>query len=228
MDVKVAKNGSGTVAVTVLLDKDAAGRVPNLGSQLRVDDLRSAGWTVTGPTPESDGGARVVASAKFGQPSQLTGLLEQLAGTGGPLQAALTKRHSFGKDKFQFTGTLNLSGGVNAFSDQALSQRLRGQALGQLAAGQPPTLTAPSQVRVNVDLPGGASGSTKPAADGGFHWSATLGAGPAPMRAASQLSSGSAKFFTVIAVIAAVGFVLTLGFAVATRGSRTASPRRPL
>ena len=58
-------NGSGLVRVGIGLDKDAVSRVPNLASDLRVDDLRKRGWTIVGPRRESDGRTWVRASKPF-------------------------------------------------------------------------------------------------------------------------------------------------------------------
>ena len=42
----VEPNGSGTVSVAVTADKDIVDKVPGLAADVRVDDLKKAGWTV--------------------------------------------------------------------------------------------------------------------------------------------------------------------------------------
>ena len=61
----VEADGSGTVEVAVGLDDEAVAKAGDLGSQLRVDDLRAAGWTVTDPTKEADGYTWVRATKPF-------------------------------------------------------------------------------------------------------------------------------------------------------------------
>ena len=64
--VTVESNGSGSVEVGVGLDDEAVAKAGDLGSQLRVDDLRAAGWTVTGPP------RRTTATRGCGPPSPST------------------------------------------------------------------------------------------------------------------------------------------------------------
>ncbi|MET0489938.1 MAG: hypothetical protein ABW143_06875, partial [Acidimicrobiales bacterium] len=59
--VEVAEDGSGTVTVEVVLDQEAADRVPDLAAQLRVRDLRQTGWEITGPEPADGGGVVITA-----------------------------------------------------------------------------------------------------------------------------------------------------------------------
>ena len=68
VDTRVNSDGSGTVTVGVGLDDEAMAQVGDLGAQLRVDDLRSSGWTVTGPAREDDGTTWVRASKGFADP----------------------------------------------------------------------------------------------------------------------------------------------------------------
>ena len=60
--VEVAEDGSGIVTVEVVLDQEAADRVPDLAEQLRVRDLRRTGWEVTGPEPAAGGGCLLYTS----------------------------------------------------------------------------------------------------------------------------------------------------------------------
>ena len=53
--VDAKADGSGVVRAGVGLDADALHQIPDLRQQLKVDDLRKAGWTVVGPRKEGDG-----------------------------------------------------------------------------------------------------------------------------------------------------------------------------
>ena len=55
VDTRVDPDGSGVVTVAVGLDADAVSKVGDLRSQLRVDDLKAAGWTVVGPAARPTG-----------------------------------------------------------------------------------------------------------------------------------------------------------------------------
>jgi len=210
VDVAVQRNGSGTVAVTVRLDQDAASRVPNLAAQLRTGDLAAAGWTLSGPTRAPGGGVTLVARARFTRVADVGPLLDQLTGAGGALRATLERHHSFGRDRFTFAGTLDLSKGLDAFSDPAFRQRLGGQGLEQLLAGQPPTLTAPFRVRLTLSLPGTVSGGPQAQDHGRVQWRATLGQPPVDLRATSDQRSGMTRVLTIVAIVAIAGLVVTV------------------
>ena len=65
----------------------AAAQVPDLDGELRVDDLRAAGWTVHGPRKVRGGGVRVVARRPFGTPAEAARAVAQLTGPSGPFPA---------------------------------------------------------------------------------------------------------------------------------------------
>lgn len=210
VDVAVRRNGSGTVAVTVRLDQDAAIRVPNLANQLRTDDLKAAGWTVSGPRPAPGGGLTLVARARFTRVADVGPLVDQLAGARGPLRATLERHHSFGRDRFTFAGTLDLSKGLDTFSDPAFRQRLGDQPLDQILAGQPSALVASSQVRFTLSLPGRVASEPRARDHQRVQWKATLGQPPVELRATSDQRSGATRVFSIVAVAAVTALVLTV------------------
>lgn len=153
--VDVAEDGSGTVTVEVVLDQEAAARIPDLAEQLRVRDLRRSGWEVTGPTEAEGGGVTVTASKPFGDPDQLAEVLDQIGGVSGEL----TRERTFGRTTYDFTGTLDLSRGVRTFSDRQLTRLLDGAPLGQDQAELEAELGAPlselSSFTFEIALPEG-------------------------------------------------------------------------
>jgi hypothetical protein len=122
----VAGDGSGEVQVAVTLDAEAAGRV-DLADQLRVDDLRRAGWTVAGPQRSDDGSTVVTATKAFTTPETADEVLEEVSGPGGPLRDfEVARRSTFSSTTYAFDGVVDLSAGIEGFSDDELRAALAG------------------------------------------------------------------------------------------------------
>lgn len=159
-DITVAEDGSGVVEVVVGLDADAIERIGgDLDGVLVTTDLVEAGWTVTGPTLDADGYTRVRARHEFTNPGEAAQRLAELTGPDGMFQGLrVERRNSLARTQWDFTGRLDFSGGLEAFSDPALAAQLDGEPLGRTVAeieaqlGEP--LREAIQVRVAVALPG--------------------------------------------------------------------------
>ena len=126
MDVNVGVNlsedGSGTVTVAVGADDDLLSRVPGATDRLHLDDLKTAGWSVTGPTKESNGMTWVHLSHPFDNPAEMKELLSEINGPGGPLHdITLTRRDEWDKTTWTLAGTGSLTGGVDSFVDPDLA-----------------------------------------------------------------------------------------------------------
>lgn len=114
------------VQVDVTLDAEAAGRV-DLADQLRVDDLERAGWTVAGPQRTDDGSTVVSATKPFATPQAADEVLEEVSGAGGPLRDFdVTRRSSFLTTTYAFEGQVDLSAGIEGFSDDEIRTALEG------------------------------------------------------------------------------------------------------
>lgn len=173
-------DGTGRVRVEVALDRDAARRVPDLAKQLRVDDLRAAGWQVDEPQKTDDDGVTVEAVKRFRTPGEAAQAVEELSGPTGPFRDfELRRDRSFLKTKTAFEGTVDLSGGVENFGDDALRERLGGSALGFDPAELEQRLgTALSRVfvfRVVARLPGNVESNAPTSTDNGAVWRPVLG-----------------------------------------------------
>jgi len=174
-------DGSGRVRALVTLDADAARRVPDLADQLEVDDLRAAGWEVEGPRPRAEGGVEVEAVRRFRSPQEATQAVEELSGPNGPFRDFhLRRSRSFFKTRTAVEGTVDLKAGLEAFSDDALRQRLGGSALGfdpadlERQVGTP--LADIFDIRVAARLPGDVEASNAPQQAGSrVEWRAALG-----------------------------------------------------
>lgn len=218
--VEVAEDGSGEVTVSVGLDDDAVERVPNLGEELRTDDLEATGWTVEGPTEEADGLTWVRATKGFATPEEAGAVLDELAVRGGPFRDfAVTRERSFARTEYGFTGTVDFAGGLERLGDDALAAALDGEPLGEDVAaieeriGQ--AIDEAFTFRVAVRLPGDLSSSNAPVeAANGAVWSPRISeAGPVELRARSEVVRTATIALTAVAVLAGVAAVaVALGF----------------
>jgi hypothetical protein len=127
VDTRVNPDGSGVVTVAVGLDADAVSKVGDLRSQLRVDDLKTAGWTVVGPTREADGYTWVRASKPFADPAQATAVMNEVNGPDGAFRGwHLSHTSSAWATTWTASGTVDLSKGMQTFSDPQLDRALGG------------------------------------------------------------------------------------------------------
>jgi hypothetical protein len=182
--VEVAEDGSGTVSVEVVLDQEAAARVPDLAEQLRIRDLRRTGWEVTGPEPVDGGGVVITATKDFFEPAQLATVLDEIGGNRGPvLDPSLERTRTFGTTTYDFSGTLDLSRGIATFSDRQLTQLLDGLPIGQDQAELEAELGSPlrelSSFTFEVVLPDGSETQTST-------WEAQLDDDPVAMAASTE------------------------------------------
>ena len=94
--VEVEDTGSGTVTVVFNADAVAVARVPELAGGLRFDDAQDAGWVVDGPLFRADGGVQIRAVKRFESATQLSQVLEEVAGTDVIFtDVVLQQEHSF-------------------------------------------------------------------------------------------------------------------------------------
>jgi hypothetical protein len=224
----VAEDGSGTVTVSVGLDPDAAGRVPGLADELRVDDLEATGWTITGPAVEDDGFTWVRAAKPFATPEEAGAVLAELgqvAGADSPFREfAVTRSRSFARTEYGFQGTVDFSGGLEAFGDEALTEALDGEALGESVEaieqriGQ--AIDEVFSFRVAVGLPGSVESNAPTSAANGAVWEPRLSEGRAiELEATSEVVRTRSVVFAALAVVGAVG-ALTVGAIVPLRRAR--------
>ena len=110
--VRMQANGSGSVAVRVVLDAAAvrASEVGNgkLEQRVRLGDLPRAGWAVTPWRRDADGSATLKIRKPFTNPREVAGIVREINGTDGPLRAFSASRTSS-----TFTTGWKLDGGVD-------------------------------------------------------------------------------------------------------------------
>lgn len=219
------RDGSGEVRATVTLDEAAARRVPDLASQLQVDDLRDAGWTVAGPDKAEDGGVVVVARKAFRDPAGAAAAVRELSGDHGPFQRfRLTRSRSFFKTTTTFSGDVDLTAGLAGFSDADLQARLGGQPLGvdqaELERQLGAVIDKVFKVRVAVRLPGDVTANTVGEAGNGAVWTPRLGE-------KAGLEARAEDWNTANLAAAAVALVAAVAFAVLTTHRLRSLRRRP-
>ena len=215
VEVAVAEDGSGEVAVTVRLDAEALSRVPDidadgassvadLGALVRTEDLVTAGWTVGDPADDGDGGARLRVTRAFGTPDEADRILAELTGPAGPLRDLHVSRSaSFGRTELGFSGTADLSGGLEAFGDEGLATALDGEPLGADAAAIEASTGVPLAEAVTVEITADLAGESTT-------WMPRLGDAPVPMAADTTTYDAPVLVLAVVAVAAAVALVAVL------------------
>ena len=75
VDVAMQPDGSGVVTVTATADPELVAKAPSALADLRLDDIRQAGWTVTSPTKGADGAMAVTLSKPFRTPVEAGAVL---------------------------------------------------------------------------------------------------------------------------------------------------------
>ena len=203
VDTKVNADGSGNVAVGVGLDDEALAKVGDLAAQLRVDDLKASGWTVTDPAKEADGYTWVRASKPFADPAAATAALDEVNGSDGAFggwkvaasSSVLSTSHSV-------QGKIDLSKGMASFTDPALATTLGGDpyggAIGDLEKEQGRPVADMVDVRVTVQVPGSTTTYTP-----------TLGdEHPTAVKVSSSSVGALVKGLVIVAVLALFGIVL--------------------
>jgi hypothetical protein len=216
VQVTVEEDGSGLVEVAVGLDREALAQVPDLDGSgasdvtdlvalIRTDDLEAAGWRVQEPGEAGSDMTWIRVSKPFGTPAEADAILAEVSGPSGPLRDMRVSRSTgFASTELSFTGTADLSGGLEAFGDSGLAQALDGEPLGEDAAQIEQRLGSPLadalRVDVVVELPGG----------GTERWSPRLGE-PAERLAAS----GSVRDWPVLLLTVLAGLCIVAAVAAA-------------
>ena len=207
VDIDVAENGSGTVAVGVSFDRAASDALGDLASQMDLQDLALAGWDVAGPAREADNLLWVRATKRFGSAEELPSVLAEIAGPDVFDGFQLRRRSEFAEQTWEVAGQVDPAAGLPDLFDTlafnaGLQERIR-RAIGDFGGGVPlDGLT----VRLSIDLPGSLTRGT-----GDFTWT-SLGedSSPAAVRMTAQEENTTAKTLRLVGLAAAALFVLAL------------------
>lgn len=127
-EVRMGNNGSGTVTVVVAADAELLAKAPGAFADLRLDDVRTAGWTVTGPRQSTAGGQELTLVKAFRTPVEGDAVLAELNGPAGPLhEVHLSLQRTFATTTAALAGRAQLDGGPAAFGDEGLVGLLGGK-----------------------------------------------------------------------------------------------------
>ncbi len=232
VNVDVAKDGSGTVAVVLELDREALGRVGGLKA-IDTSDLAAAGWDVAEPELIEGGTVKLRVEKDYGRPSDLQPTLEEITGPNGPLQGLrVDVLDKFGGTKYVLDGRLVTEVNLAQFSDQGVADALDGLPLGR----SDKDLTAelknnPGSLKVDlsVAMPGElveTSGTSSKATPSGsrVNWSADLTAAgtETALSATSEETSGRAPQLVTVGgvLVLLAGAVLLISIWVSRRIGR--------
>lgn len=213
--VNVEEDGSGEVAVVVTLDPEAVERLPDLDGDgaagpvdlaalVRDDDLVAAGWTVAEPEARDDGTVHLEATRSFGTPAEADRVLAGLTGPSGALSGLhLTRTESFGRTRYTFHGTADLSGGLEAFGDEGLAAALEGEPLGEDAAALEERLGTPLAEAFTLEVTAALPGEETT-------WSPRLGGDPVDMQAGSTVVDWPVVVLALLAALSLGALVVVL------------------
>jgi hypothetical protein len=164
--IQMRGDGRGTVTVGVTLDRSA--RVALAGAALKagasvpdvpLDDLRTAGWSVSPWRSSADGGAALQLSKSFTGGAGLASVLAQLDGSGGALRDAhVVRDRALLRDRDGVSLLADLSHlRAGVADDDALAARLRaaGVDVAALDAGLQARIKSSFDLTVRVELPDG-------------------------------------------------------------------------
>jgi hypothetical protein len=221
LTVTVHPDGSGTVALRVMLDAEAvqaaeAGGTP-LADEVRLSDLSSAGWHVGRWVQAKDGSASLELTKPFQNTGQVAGIAGELSGPQGPLHG-VTASHGGAWLGLAHTSTLDgvvdlrdARSGVTA--DPAIVAILTAQHVNVAALDQQLStqVRAGLTVQVVADLPGGSH-------------TVTVAAGTRRSVAASSTAPDTRRAGLLAAAVA----LLALAVLAWRRAAATPRRRRPV
>lgn len=220
IDVAVQADGSGTITLTAVADQAVVNAAPGLANDLRLNDARNAGWTVTGPEPTDAGGLRVVLTHPFGTVQEATAILTTINGDAGPLHdPALGRVLQDGKVTFSLAGTLRIDGDLAAFADVPLMNSVGGKApwSDKIAKAERTKVVG---VTLRVTLPGAVTSAATRDGDA-LVWTAPYGGNGEPLASSSVVAgsvvgvsdgpSGFWRFISTTMVVLLVAWLLAAG-----------------
>ncbi len=235
VDVAVEPDGTGTVTVVATADAELVRRVPSLAEDLVLDDVRDAGWVVTGPAPTATGGLSVTFTHDFVSADEATNLLRSL---GPPFNRMALQRGTPGDEiTDQLSGLLGLPGGFADFADDDLIALVGAVPFDAELTASGATPENSMAVEFTASLPGTIVDEETNATvddDGRLTWTVPLDGSIAELRAVSRQapSEGGAwarpvSFAALVALIAWVSFMtLFIGYVFFARWRRARRYRR--
>lgn len=151
------ENGSGVVTVDVALDEAAMALNPDITSLLLTEDIEdpASGWSYNEPRIDDQGRTSFSASKPFSSPEQLESVLAEIFNSDDVFRDFTFERDtSFAKVDYRVSGVVDLSDGLDLFTDPELTERLGGEPFGEPTGDLESALEGVA-LRVVLDLPVG-------------------------------------------------------------------------
>lgn len=233
IDVAVESSGASVVTVTAVADAELLKQVPRLADDVALDDLRSVGWQIEGPTATDDGGLQVQLRREV---DDLEALEQVLAELGAPLRDVTVQRaDEFARTSWQVTGRSVISDGTADLVDPDALALLGAAPFATDLADTGLTLAEVLNVRLRLQVPGDLVRTTGDAVDGVITWTLPVDGSQVTLEAFSEQTDRGAqvarttadivRFVLVVWVVVAATFVTWVLFA-RNRRRRRARARR--
>lgn len=213
VSITVDRDGSGSLDVLVVADKDIVEQVPKLATDLNFGDLVNNGWKLTGPEKTDDGGLRVLLTHPFENETQASALLTQLNGNRGPFRDVRLTREGKSRDSvWKLTGRLEVTGGLQAFADDQLLQIVGATPYEQTVEEAGLDLGKAISLQVNAKLPGKIESTTGVEQDGVLTWRVATDGTPVDLATTTNEVDVAGTIGGILSFVARALLVLWLGF----------------
>lgn len=213
VSITVDRDGSGSLDVLVVADKDIVEQVPKLATDLDFGDLVNNGWKLTGPEKTEDGGLRVLLTHQFENETQASALLTQLNGNRGPFRDVRLTREGKSRDSvWKLSGRLEVTGGLQAFADDQLLQIVGATPYEQTVEEAGLDLGKAISLQVNAKLPGKIESTTGVEQDGVLTWRVATDGTPVDLATSTNEVDVAGTIGGILSFVARALLVLWLGF----------------
>ena len=207
VDIRMGADGTGKITITAIADAEVVDQAPGLAEDLRFDDAKTAGWTVTGPTDAADGGLRVELSQAFTSPEEATALLQSINGSGGPLHSMTVGRVvAEGGTTISLNGSLRIDG-LAAFADPDVLGAIGATPYAEQVAASSASPSEAVGVVVRAELPGKITSATGTVADGAVSWTVPLDGSQLDLTTNATDDHGTARIWGIAANVALIALI---------------------
>jgi len=207
VDIVMGVDGSGHITVTAIADADVVSKAPGLADDLRFNDVKAAGWTVTEPAATNDGGLKVELTHRFANPEEATALLQSINGTGGPLHGVtLSRVVSSTGTSVTLVGSLRIDG-LGAFADPDVLTAIVATPYAEEVAASSSSPSDAVHVTMRATLPGKLTSTSGTVEGGSVSWLVPLDGSQLDMATTGVDDHGKAKLWGIASNAAFIALV---------------------
>ncbi len=222
VEISFSDDGSGTVEVTLIADAAAVSLLTSDPAALVFTDLTEAGWLITGPLLEEDGGMRIEAEKSFPSASELQSVIDEIMGPGVVFSdVVFSQTREFDRidyrpasTDYEFSAKVNPSPSLDFLGDELLAANLAGEPLGrpltQIEAASGTTFAESLGLTVIVTMPRGASTDTGEALDETVTWTFAYGDPETEIDARASIVDILPRVWALVSLLAFVLLALVL------------------